>query len=104
MCKLSWRPLLGEYRQAKRPLDVKIEAPDLFDRAIEQGTAARFQGHDEGQGGVRISRLLQQSVIADFKSGEYRGHFVYDAVPFFHLESHVLLNNKIADHGLRFFG
>ena len=29
MCKLSWRPLLGEYRQAKRPLDVKIEAPDL---------------------------------------------------------------------------
>ena len=45
-------------RQAKWWLDVEIEARDLFERALEDGAAARFQGDDKRQGRMRDSRAF----------------------------------------------
>ena len=90
-------------RQAKRPLDVEIQSADLLERAIEHGTAARFQRHDEGQSGMRIAGPLQQRVDADSELGEYRGHFGHDSRPVFDHETNVMWNHEIAAHGIRIF-
>ena len=42
--------LLEKNRQAERRLNVEIEVADFFQRSVEYGAAARFQGDDKRQG------------------------------------------------------
>src|SRR5580704_430377 len=91
---------LGQDGQAKRPLNVKVEPPDFFERSIEQRAAARFERHNEGQGGVRITRFLQQCIDADSKLGEYRGDFGDDTRPISDDKTYVVRNHEIAAYRL----
>src|SRR5690349_20958781 len=101
---LSLRPLLGQDGQAQGPLDVKVEPPDFLECSIEQRAAARFEGHDEGQGRVWIARFLQKRVNTDSKPREYRGHFRHDAGTVSHDKAHVMRDHEIAAHRLRILG